>query len=177
VPASPFRYYKYCVSTLAANGKSKRRTPEASDETRMLIGGKCHCGNISFSLTWEPDPPYIPARACTCSFCRKHGGAWTSNPGGSLRILVRDPALASRYTFATESASFHTCARCGIVPVVTSRIDDRLYAVVNVNSFEGIDPSLIRRESTNFDNEEESARLARWKRNWIPNVEFIHATR
>jgi hypothetical protein len=45
---------------------------------------------------------------------------------------------------------------------------------VNVNSLEGLDPSLIRRESANFDNEDEEARLARWKRNWIPNVEFIH---
>jgi hypothetical protein len=23
----------------------------------MLIQGKCHCGNLSFSLAWEPDPP------------------------------------------------------------------------------------------------------------------------
>jgi hypothetical protein len=140
----------------------------------MLIAGKCHCGNISFSLTWEPDPAHIPARACTCSFCKKHGGVWTSNPRGTLRILVRDPALVSRYAFATENASFHTCARCGIVPVVTSQIDGKLYAVVNVNSFEGVDPSLIRRESTNFDDEDEEVRLARWKRNWISNVEYNH---
>jgi len=33
----------------------------------MLIHGKCHCGNIAFSLTWEPDPAEIPARACACS--------------------------------------------------------------------------------------------------------------
>ena len=48
----------------------------------MLIHGKCHCGNISFSLTWEPDPGEIPARACTCSFCTKHGGVWTSLVSG-----------------------------------------------------------------------------------------------
>jgi hypothetical protein len=45
---------------------------------------------------------------------------------------------------------------------------------VNVNSFEGVDPSLIRRESANFDGEGENARLARWKRNWISIVEEIH---
>lgn len=44
----------------------------------MLIRGKCHYGNISFSLTWDPDPKEIPARACDCAFCQKHGGVWTS---------------------------------------------------------------------------------------------------
>jgi hypothetical protein len=35
----------------------------------MLINGKCHCGNIAFTLGWEGEPPEIPARACGCSFC------------------------------------------------------------------------------------------------------------
>jgi hypothetical protein len=138
----------------------------------MLIRGSCHCGNISFSLTWEPDPTQIPARACTCSFCSKHGGVWTSNPGGALRVVIEDPALLSKYTFGSGNALFHTCARCGIVPVVTSRIDDKLYAVVSVNAFEGIDRSLIRLESANFDGEDSETRLARWRRNWIANVEI-----
>jgi hypothetical protein len=142
----------------------------------MLIAGKCHCGNISFSLTWEPNPSHIPARACTCSFCKRHGAVWTSNPRGALRILVRDSTLVTKYAFATENASFHTCAGCGIVPFVTSLIDGDLYAVVNVNSFEGVDPSFIRRESADFDGEDENARLARWKRNWIADVEYVHST-
>ena len=37
----------------------------------MLIRGKCHCGNISFSLTWDPDPKEIRARACDCTFGQK----------------------------------------------------------------------------------------------------------
>ena len=139
----------------------------------MLIHAKCHCGNISFSLNWEPDPAEIPARACTCSFCVKHAGVWTSYPGGALKIVVRDPTLISRYAFGMQTAEFHVCARCGIVPVVTSRIDDRLYAVVNVNAFEGVDPSLLRRASANLDGEEKESRLARRKRNWIANVEYM----
>jgi hypothetical protein len=139
----------------------------------MLIHGKCHCGNISFSLTWDPDPVRIPARACTCSFCVKHGGVWTSNPNGALEVLVRDPSLVSRYAFGTRTAQFHACARCGVVPVVTSRIDDRLYAVVSVNAFEDVDPSLLLRASTSFDGEGQESRLARRKRNWIPDVEYI----
>jgi hypothetical protein len=48
----------------------------------MDITGSCHCRNISFRLAWEPQPTEIQARACTCSFCVKHGGVWTSNPKG-----------------------------------------------------------------------------------------------
>jgi hypothetical protein len=139
----------------------------------MLIRGKCHCGNIAFSLTWEPDPVEIPARACTCSFCTKHGGVWTSNPGSALEVTVKDPPLVSRYGFGTRTAEFHICARCGIVPVVTSRIDDHLYAVVGVNAFEGVDPSLLRRSPASFDGEGNDTRLARRKRNWIADVRYV----
>ena len=141
----------------------------------MLILGKCHCGNIAFSLTWEPEPREIPARACTCSFCTKHGGVWTSNPDGALKVRVVDPSLVSRYAFGTRTAEFHVCTRCGIVPVVTSRIDDKLYAVVSVNAFEAVDPSLLRLAPASFDGEGEGSRLARRKRNWIAEVEFLES--
>jgi hypothetical protein len=141
----------------------------------MLIHGRCHCGNISFTLAWEPDPAEIPARACTCSFCIKHGGVWTSNPGGALKVAVEDPALVSKYAFGTRTAEFHVCATCGIVPVVTSRIDGRLYAVVSVNAFEDVDPSLLRRTPASFDGEGEDSRLARRQRNWIADVEYIES--
>lgn len=141
----------------------------------MLISGSCHCGNISFTLAWEPDPSEIPARACSCSFCNKHGGVWTSCPTGSLKVSVREPSLVSRYAFGTKTARFHICAGCGVVPVVTSRIEDRLYAVVSVNAFEGVEPSLLRRASASFEAESEEARLARRKRNWIADVDFVAA--
>ena len=143
----------------------------------MLIHGKCHCGNISFLLTWEPDPLEIPARACTCSFCTKHGGVWTSNPNGTLEVAVRDSSLVSKYAFGTRTAEFHVCAQCGIVPVVTSRIDDHLYAVVSVNAFEGVEPALLRRASASFEDEAEDTRLGRRKRYWIPKVEFRSAAK
>jgi hypothetical protein len=141
----------------------------------MLIRGKCHCGNISFSLTWEPDPVEIPARACDCSFCVKHGGVWTSNPGGALEVTIRDPALVSKYAFATLTAEFHICARCGVVPVVSSLIDGRVYAVVSINAVEGIDLSVVRLAAASFDGEGTDSRLARRKRNWIADVRFRQA--
>jgi len=139
----------------------------------MLINGACHCGNISFTLDWLPTPSEIPARACGCSFCRKHGGVWTSTPTGALKIKVKEQASVSRYAFGTRTAEFHVCARCGVVPVVTSEIAGRLYAVVNVNTFDAVDASLLRRSSANFDGEGTDSRLERRARNWIGRVQFV----
>jgi hypothetical protein len=91
----------------------------------------------------------------------------------ALEIAVRDSAHVARYAFGTRTADFLTCQQCGVVPVVVSRIEDRLYAVVNVNTFEGVDPSLLRRVSTNFDGEGNESRLARRQRNWIADVRYV----
>ena len=138
----------------------------------MLIRGRCHCGNISFRLDWEPDPVEIPARSCDCSFCVKHGGTWTSYPAGRLEVAIEDPALVSRYEFGTKTATFHVCARCGIVPVVTSDLDGRTYAVVSVKAFENVDPAMLKPGPVSFEGEGVESRLARRKRNWISEVKF-----
>ncbi len=138
----------------------------------MLINGKCHCGNIAFELEWEGDTPEIPARACGCSFCVKHGGVWTSNPNARLAVTVRDAALVSKYAFGTNTATFHVCSRCGAVPLVTSEIANHLYAVVNVNVFENVDASWLRRAPVSFEGEDVESRLARRRRNWIADVRF-----
>lgn len=141
----------------------------------MQISGACHCGNISFKLNWSPEPTQIPARACGCSFCVKHGGIWTSCPTGSLKVEVKDPAQTSAYVFGTKTADFHVCTRCGVAPVVSCRLDDRLYAVVNVNTFENVPAEMLQRSAASFDGEGEAARLSRRRRNWIPDVEFTSA--
>ncbi|HKU16636.1 MAG TPA: hypothetical protein VJQ52_19750 [Steroidobacteraceae bacterium] len=97
---------------------------------------------------------------------------WTSVPGGALTITVQDQSLVSRYAFGTRTAEFHVCSRCGVVPVVTSEIEGRLYAVVNVNAFNAVDAALLRRSPANFDGEGTDSRLARRARNWIGNVRF-----
>ena len=139
----------------------------------MLIKGKCHCGNIALELDWEGDKPEIPARACGCSFCVKHGGVWTSNPRAKLKVDVANATLASKYAFGTRTATFHVCSRCGTVPFVTSEIAGHLYAVVNVNALEDIDESWLRRASANFEGEDVESRLARRKRNWIADVRIV----
>ena len=139
----------------------------------MPITGSCHCRNICFALLWEPEPERIVARACGCSFCTRHGGVWTANPGGPLKIRIEDPLRVCKYSFGTHTAEFHVCSTCGVVPIVTSTIDSGLYAVVNVNTFDGVEKSLLQVVPASFDEESEATRLARRKRNWIARVEYV----
>src|SRR3984893_17713442 len=136
----------------------------------MLIDGKCRCANIAFKLEWEGDPPEIPARACNCSFCVKHGGVWTSNPKARLAVAIRDASLVSKYAFGSRTATFYVCSRCGAAPLVTSEIANHLYAVVNVNVLENLDQSWLHRATANFEGEDVESRLARRRRNWIADV-------
>jgi len=136
----------------------------------MLIEGKCHCGNIRYALKWPDDGSEIKRRACGCSFCVKHGGNWTSHRDAQLSVEIRDPSLLSKYRFGTETADFYVCARCGAVPMVICTIEEHQYAVVNVNTFEGVNTSALPRTATNFDGEGTGERLARRKHNWIQAV-------
>ena len=142
----------------------------------MLLNGKCHCGNIAFELEWEGDPAEIPARACDCSFCVKHGGVWTSNPKSRLVVAIRDASLVSKYAFGSRTATFHVCSRCGAVPLVTSEISNQLYAVVNVNTLENAEEAWLRRASANFEGEDVESRLARREHNWIADVRIAEGS-
>jgi len=139
----------------------------------MLIQGKCHCGNIAFELDWNADQQAINARACGCSFCVKHGGVWTSNPKSKLVVAIQDSASVSMYAFGTRTATFYVCSRCGGVPLVTSEIENHLYAVVNVNVFEDFERSRLQLAAADFEGEDIASRLARRQRNWIADIRFI----
>jgi hypothetical protein len=144
-------------------------------ESIMRIAGTCHCGNIVFSLILDPAPTEIPARVCTCSFCSKHGGVWTASPIGVLRVTINGPTKINRYAFGTRTAQFHICRECGIVPVVTSTIQGRDYAVVNVNTFDNLPEGMLNRTPVSFDGEGAEERLERRAKHWIPNVEYIES--
>lgn len=72
-----------------------------------------------------------------------------------------------------EGASPEIPARaCGCSFLVTSEIANHLYAVVNVNVFENVGPSRLRRAPASFEGEDIESRLARRKRYWIADVRF-----
>lgn len=135
------------------------------------IKGKCHCGNISYEFLWPEQGSRIPVRACSCSFCVKHGGIYTSHTMGQLTVNIPDPSMVNSYAFGTKTAKFHICSACGVMPFVTSTIDGHEYAVVNVNTFEDFDRSEFDISVTDFDGENIEDRLARRKDKWIARVE------
>ena len=137
---------------------------------RMQIDGACHCRNIRFVLSWPDTGEAIPVRVCGCTFCRKRAGSWTSHPDADLVAEIQDPAKVSNYRFGTKSADFCVCSVCGVVPFVTSTIDDNLYAVVSVSAFDNADALPLAHSSTDFDAEDLEGRLDRRKGNWIPHV-------
>lgn len=143
----------------------------------MELRGSCHCGNVTFALEWPGEALELPARACGCSFCVKHGGVWTSNPRASLRARIRNPGDVVRYAFGTKTAAFVTCARCGVVPFVTSEIDGRSYAVVSVNALDDFERSRLHSAPASFDGEGVGERLERRARHWIPDVRIVEDAR
>ena len=145
-------------------------------EQHVEITGACHCGNVRFNLLWPEPEATIQVRECGCSFCRKHGGAWTSHRASKLSVRIENSAQVSRYNFGTKTADFHVCSVCGVVPLVSSDIEGRQYAVVNVNTFENADRFSLVASSADFDGEGVDSRLERRTRNWISSVRFDAAT-
>jgi len=134
------------------------------------IQGKCHCGNVEYELQWPKSSEPLAVRACSCTFCTKHGGVYTSHPQASLKARVSDGSRLSKYAFGTRTAEFYVCSGCGVVPFVTSAIDGATFAVVNVNTFENVAAAELVSATSNFDGENVTQRLERRKRNWIPRV-------
>lgn len=142
----------------------------------LAIHGGCHCGAISYELTWPLDngeqKAVIPARKCGCTFCTRIDGRWTSHPDATLTISESPELPATRYRFGTATADFIFCSRCGIAPLVTCEIEGRLYAVVNVNTFTPTEMPTYRLEleNTDFDGETRQNRLERRAARWIGDV-------
>ena len=90
-------------------------------------------------------------------------------------MTVHDAALVSKYAFGTRTATFHVCSRCGTVPFVTSEVENRRYAVVNVNTFGNVLSSRIQKANADFEAEDVTSRLARRTRNWIADVHIAEA--
>jgi hypothetical protein len=138
----------------------------------VQIHGSCHCGNVTFDLQWPTHAETIAARACSCTFCRKHGAKWTANASATLSVHIEDSSQVTAYAFGTKTADFHVCNRCGVVTCCTSLVEGRLHAVVNVNAFDNFDASRLVLADVDFDGEDESARLLRRAANWIGDVRF-----
>jgi len=137
------------------------------------IRGRCHCGNIAYEFSSPIPKMELPLRSCDCSFCSKQGACYTSHPKGRLQVRVKDEARVSFYQFGSESADVFLCSKCGVFPFIVGRIEERLYAILNANSINGlkIDPTTIV-PVEHLGKQTVQERTERWKRSWIPYVEI-----
>ncbi len=131
------------------------------------IHGRCHCGNLRYTLRW-PDTTAPILRACACDYCSRHGALWTSRADAPVILTILEPAQVLPYRFATASADFLVCRRCGILTLARCALEDGERSVVNANTFENLALEHCARVATNFDGEDRAQRLARRQRNWSP---------
>ena len=132
------------------------------------IRASCHCGNIHVRFVWPDSGPNIPVRACGCALCTKHRAVWTSHPDGRFYLRVADDSRVTKYQFGTKTADYHICLTCGVFSIATCMIGETRYAVLNVNTFDGLDRSQLVETATDFEGETIENRLARRRRNWTP---------
>jgi hypothetical protein len=130
--------------------------------------GGCHCGNLRWTLRSRFAASELPARACQCSFCRKHGAMTTSDPQGAMNFVVQDRSAIIRYRFASETAEFLICARCGIYVGAQMEEGGRHYAIANLRAFEGSGEFRQRAEPMDYSGEDSSARRTRRASRWTP---------
>jgi hypothetical protein len=134
------------------------------------LRGSCHCGNVEFTLSTEKSADDLVPRRCSCSMCRRHGASYISDPDGRLILRYRDPSLLSFYRFGHGTAQWIICSRCGVLTAVLCEIDDRLRAVVVMQSM--VEHTFLASERpTDFEGESVAERLSRRAKTWIGTVE------
>lgn len=148
---------------------SPARAQKDTQRKDMDFHGACHCRAVTVHLRTQKTPSELGARACQCSFCKLHGGSFTSDAEGALSIKTSGPV--NRYRMGTGTADFLICMNCGVVPAATWKRDDgKLLSVVRVQCLD-IRDELEKYEKKwslehELDNPEE--RFSRRSRTWTP---------
>ncbi|NMG00691.1 aldehyde-activating protein [Aromatoleum toluolicum] len=133
------------------------------------LRGGCHCGAIRVELELPREPAAYTPRACDCSFCRKHGAAYFSDPAGRLHLEVRDQTALGRYRQGNALAEFLFCKCCGVLVAVIYAEDARRYATVNSRVIDG-DPGFPDATTVSPQTLAPDDKVARWKAVWFGGV-------
>jgi hypothetical protein len=132
----------------------------------MIYSGTCHCEAIGFQYETALTPSDWPMRACGCRFCRTHGAVTTSDPGGALELVCREPGQLMRYRFGLGTADFWVCRGCGVY--VGAATSDGRFGLVNTNALIDRHPALPPPRPMSYDGETAAARMARRAQRWTP---------
>ena len=135
------------------------------------LRGGCHCGCLSLELSTLLTPAAIAPRACDCSFCRKHGASWISDPAGRLKLELRgEPPL--EYRQGSGAAQFLLCRRCGVLVATTYAHAARIYAAVNAACLDG-NPGFGATLTVSPQKLDAEQKTARWRELWVPDVRIV----
>jgi hypothetical protein len=140
----------------------------------VTIRGGCHCKRARVEFTTHQEPAATNPRACDCSFCKKHGAAYVSDPAGRLRIIVGDPSALRSYRQGSGTAEFRLCSGCGVLVAVTFEHAGRLYGAVNAACLDE-DSGLGGRIPASPQGLSPEQKVARWLRVWVPDVQVLPA--
>jgi len=135
----------------------------------VTLHGSCHCGRLHADFSTALDLANVTPRACDCSFCRKHGAAYISDPAGALTVSATQNALR-RYRQGANNADFLVCAHCGVLVAVVFEHDSRLYGAVNAGCLDG-STGLGRSVPASPQTLRPDERMSRWLQLWIPEVQ------
>ena len=130
--------------------------------------GGCHCGAVTLKFRTEREPRRWLLRRCTCSFCRKFGGVYTSDPAGSIELL--SSSGIRRYQFGQRTADFLFCPTCGVYFGAMAEFDGNTRAVLSVRVLDSVTLDLTTAQPMDFDEESVELRTARRLKHWTPLV-------
>jgi hypothetical protein len=133
------------------------------------LHGSCHCGRLGLVFSTALDAAQLQPRACDCSFCRKHGAAYISDPAGRLAIDAAEPGALREYRQGSHTARLLLCGYCGVVMGVVFDDGGRTYGAVNASC---LDSGLALAEAVIASPQKLSAaeKVERWRQLWVPDV-------
>jgi hypothetical protein len=83
-----------------------------------------------------------------------------------VRIVLKNSEGVSYYQFGTYRTDFLVCARCGVYVAAVLRDSPRMYATVNVNTFDIALPQAA--EPVDYEGEASDQRVERRRTLWTP---------
>ena len=116
----------------------------------------------------EREPRRWPLRRCTCSFCVRFGGVYTSDPAGEIGL--RSSSALRTYQFGQRTADFVFCPTCGVYFGAMTDVDGKKLAVLNVRVLDEVTLDFTAAQPMDFDDESVELRTARRLRHWTPLV-------
>ncbi len=131
---------------------------------KRTIAGRCHCGNLSYTLATNRRFEDIRARACGCRFCRVHGAGTWSDPAGEATIQIGTPEALQRYRFAQRTADYFICRCCGAYLGAVLSEGDGAWSTLNLR----LSDLAVPEDPVNYDAEDANTKLERRKQMWTP---------